>query len=84
MLNVFGKHRPIADFIADIGKLRLMYFVGLGIDLALGGERLIDGRILDVVFVLILVTSTIGPIMTQHYAPQMLAASDTRLHRKSA
>jgi Kef-type K+ transport system membrane component KefB len=49
-----------------------------------GGERLIDEKILDVVFVLILVTATLGPIMTQRYAPLMLASSETRLHKKSA
>ena len=36
------------------------------------GERLIDGRILDVVFVLMLTTATLGPLMTQRYAPLML------------
>src|SRR5262245_14982556 len=36
------------------------------------GERLIDGRILDAVFVLMLTTATLGPLMTQHYAPLML------------
>jgi Na+:H+ antiporter len=49
-----------------------------------GGERLIDEKILDVVFVLILVTATLGPIMTQRYAPSMLASSETRLHKESA
>jgi Kef-type K+ transport system membrane component KefB len=48
------------------------------------GQPLIDGRILDVVFVLILVTATIGPIMTQHYAPLMLASSDEAGHRRAA
>jgi Kef-type K+ transport system membrane component KefB len=36
------------------------------------GQRLIDRELLDVVFVLILVTATLGPIMTQRYAPKML------------
>jgi Kef-type K+ transport system membrane component KefB len=39
------------------------------------GQRLIDETVLDVVFVLILVTGTIGPMMTQRYAPLMLASS---------
>ena len=39
------------------------------------GQRLIDEKILDVVFVLIVVTATIGPIMTQHYAPLLRASS---------
>jgi Kef-type K+ transport system membrane component KefB len=38
------------------------------------GQRLIDGTILDVVFVLIVATATLGPILTQHYAPLMLAS----------
>ena len=48
------------------------------------GHRLIDEKILDVVFVLILVTATLGPIMTQRYAPLMLESSEPRAHRKSA
>jgi Kef-type K+ transport system membrane component KefB len=46
------------------------------------GERLITGEILDVVFVLILVTATLGPVMTQRYAPLMLASSETRRDEK--
>ena len=34
-LDIFFKHRPIADFCADLGKLLLMFFAGLEIDLAL-------------------------------------------------
>ena len=37
-----------------------------------------------VVFVLILVTATVGPIMTQHYAPLMLASSTAATLRKTA
>jgi Kef-type K+ transport system membrane component KefB len=48
------------------------------------GERLIDQDILNVVFVLILVTATAGPIMTQHYAPLMLASSTDDTHHKAA
>jgi hypothetical protein len=46
------------------------------------GERLITGEILDVVFVLILVTATLGPVMTQRDAPLMLASSETRRDEK--
>ena len=49
-----------------------------------GGERLIDEKILDVVFVLILVTTTLGPIMTQRYAPSMLESSEKRAFKKIA
>jgi len=40
------------------------------------GERLIDKRILDMVFVLIVVTATLGPILTEHYAPLMLQSAE--------
>jgi len=36
------------------------------------GQRLIDDRILNAVFVLMLSTSIIGPVMTQRYAPLMV------------
>jgi Kef-type K+ transport system membrane component KefB len=32
-LDIIGQHRPIADFFADLGKLLLMFFAGLEIDL---------------------------------------------------
>jgi len=48
------------------------------------GRRLIDETVLDVVFVLILVTATIGPIMTQRYAPLMLASSSGTKRDKAA
>jgi hypothetical protein len=34
-LDIFGEHRPIADFFAELGKLILMFTTGLEIDLAL-------------------------------------------------
>jgi hypothetical protein len=37
-----------------------------------------------VVFVVILVTATLGPVMTQRYAPLMLAPSKTRIDEKDA
>ena len=33
-LELIGENRPIADFFADLGKLLLMFFAGLEIDLA--------------------------------------------------
>jgi len=36
------------------------------------GQRLIDDRVLNAVFVLMLSTSILGPVMTQHYAPLMM------------
>src|ERR1700761_2664787 len=35
VLGFFGKHRPIADFFAELGKLLLMFSAGLEIDIAL-------------------------------------------------
>ena len=35
VLGFFGTNWPIADFLAELGKLLLMFFVGLEIDLAL-------------------------------------------------
>jgi len=32
-LGLFGEQRPIADFLADLGKLLLMFFAGVEIDL---------------------------------------------------
>ena len=34
-LDIFGEQRPIADFLADLGKLLLMFCAGLKMDLAL-------------------------------------------------
>jgi Na+:H+ antiporter len=34
-LDIFFKNRPIAEFFADLGKMLLMFFAGLEIDLAL-------------------------------------------------
>jgi hypothetical protein len=45
---------------------------------------LIDERILDAASVLIVVTATLGPIITQRYAPLMLASSEKRAFKKSA
>ncbi len=41
VLDILGEKRPIADFFADLGKLLLMFFAGLEIDLALfrGAQR---------------------------------------------
>lgn len=35
-------------------------------------QRLIDRRMLDVVLVLMLSTATLGPVLTQQFAPRML------------
>jgi Kef-type K+ transport system membrane component KefB len=35
------------------------------------GHHLIDNRVLNTVFVLMLTTSILGPVMTQHFAPSM-------------
>ena len=38
-LDIVGRNRPVADFIAELGKLLLMFFAGLEIDLALFLKR---------------------------------------------
>jgi Kef-type K+ transport system membrane component KefB len=48
------------------------------------GDRLIDGQMLNVVFVLMLTTSILGPVLTERYAPAMLSeAGPTRLKTAS-
>jgi hypothetical protein len=42
------------------------------------GARLIDRRRLDVVLVLMLTTATLGPELTESFAPRMLAESSAR------
>jgi Kef-type K+ transport system membrane component KefB len=36
------------------------------------GERLIDSRLLNVVLVLVVTTSILGPVLTEHFAPRLL------------
>ena len=36
------------------------------------GQRLVDDRLLNVVLVLMLITATLGPVLTAHFAPRML------------
>lgn len=45
-LDLFGQHRPIADFFAVLGKLFLMFFAGLEIDL----NRFSEARRKTVIF----------------------------------
>jgi len=35
VLDIFGKERPIADFMSELGKLLLMFYAGLEVDLRL-------------------------------------------------
>src|SRR5215472_13185894 len=35
VLDIFGKERPVADFMAELGKLLLMFYAGLQVDLRL-------------------------------------------------
>ncbi len=59
VLDIFGTDRPIADFLAELGKLLLMFFVGLEINLALfrrARDRSIALGIATTVFPLLLGT----------------------------
>jgi len=49
------------------------------------GERLIDRELLNVVLVLMLTTSILGPVLTERFAPRMLEdEAESPLHQKSA
>jgi len=41
-------------------------------------HRLIDDRVLNAVFVLILTTSILGPVLTQRFAPSMLPGKEAK------
>lgn len=45
-LDLIGQHRPIADFFAELGKLFLMFFAGLEIDL----NRFLEARRKTIIF----------------------------------
>ncbi len=60
VLGFFGTVRPIADFLAELGKLLLMFFAGLEIDLALfrrARNRSIAFGVATTVFPLVLGTA---------------------------
>lgn len=40
-------------------------------------QRLLDGRMLNVVLALMLFTSVLGPILTEHFAPRLLTGATT-------
>ncbi len=42
------------------------------------GQPLIDGRMLNAVLVMVLITSILGPVLTQRYAPGMTSAADLK------
>lgn len=42
------------------------------------GERLLDNRLLNVVLVLMLTTSILGPVLTEHFAPRISQSSSGR------
>jgi Kef-type K+ transport system membrane component KefB len=46
-----------------------------------GGRRLLDGRMLHAVLVLMLVTSILGPVLTERFAPRMLEDESRARHR---
>ena len=51
------------------------------------GQRLLDDQLLNVVLVLMLTTSILGPVLTERFAPRLLeeeAPGHSSLDRKSA
>jgi Kef-type K+ transport system membrane component KefB len=45
-------------------------------------RRLIDAQLLNVVLVLMLTTSIIGPVLTQRFLPRMLAVVRAKIHQR--
>jgi hypothetical protein len=85
VLDLFGKERPIADFLGDIGKLLLMFFAGLETDLALfrrSKRRVITFGLITTVIPLLLGTA-VGllfsyGVVTAIVIGSLLAPGDTR------
>ena len=48
------------------------------------GQRLLDSRLLNVVLVLMVTTSILGPILTEHFAPRLLKDADPPDRMKAA
>lgn len=48
------------------------------------GQRLVDERLLNVVLVLVITTSIIGPVLTEHFAPRMLPYLSTSSREQQA
>jgi Kef-type K+ transport system membrane component KefB len=46
--------------------------------LSAAGQRLLDVRMLNVVFVLVLVTAILGPLLTERFAPRLVASATGR------
>ena len=44
------------------------------------GQRLLDDRMLNVVLVLVLVTAILGPVLTEHFAPRLVAGCSDSTH----
>ena len=74
VLGVFPVHHPVADFFADLGKLLLMFFAGLEIDLALFRRA----RTRSIIFGLM---TTSIPLATGRGGRTMVRIPDSRCHR---
>jgi Kef-type K+ transport system membrane component KefB len=48
------------------------------------GDRLLDANMLNVVFVLLVVTAILGPVLTERFAPEMVAEAAPRRRFKTA
>ena len=48
------------------------------------GQRLLDSRLLNVVLVLMVTTSILGPVLTEHFAPRLLKDADPPDRMKAA
>jgi len=48
------------------------------------GERLLDARMLNVVFVLVVTTSILGPVLTERFAPRMSSEAESARLKKAS
>ncbi len=76
-LDIFFKNTPVADFFADLGKLMLMFFAGLEIDLALfrraRNKAMIFGTITTLVPLLL--GTSVGLLFGYSFIPAIVLGS---------
>jgi Kef-type K+ transport system membrane component KefB len=60
VLDLSGKHRPVVEFFGDLGKLLLMFFAGLEIDLALFRKARVRSAAFGVLTTALLLGAAVG------------------------
>jgi Na+:H+ antiporter len=71
-LQVIGKNRPVADFLAELGKLMLMFIAGLEIDLGL--FRQVQRRSMTFGFITTSIPLILGTLVGLLYGYRAVAA----------